>query len=187
MESEEIRDARHCWGPACINAARPHSKYCSDLCGKELAKRFGDLEFFCGLACGVAVEALWHCCRRLQHYLPERLALWSQEESIVYKNRQAILDDMKLREEVSDECLCKIRRSFDQTLCTFDGFLCCCPCCVLYAVYQEIRCKIASLAERSHELRRLIDHVHGVEADCDQEVGAKLQYDHEIGTHREKV
>lgn len=46
IEVEDVReyqheeeDARQCYGPGCIEASRPHSKYCSDQCGMKLAKR----------------------------------------------------------------------------------------------------------------------------------------------------
>lgn len=32
-------EPKQCYGPGCIEAARPHSKYCSDSCGMKLAKR----------------------------------------------------------------------------------------------------------------------------------------------------
>lgn len=46
LEYEDIREHHHhdkdelrqCYGPGCIEAARPHSKYCSDECGMKLAK-----------------------------------------------------------------------------------------------------------------------------------------------------
>ena len=45
IEVEDVREhhdeyePRQCYGPGCIEAARPHSKYCSDQCGMKLAKR----------------------------------------------------------------------------------------------------------------------------------------------------
>lgn len=44
VEVEDVREyheedeAKQCYGPGCIEAARPHSKYCSDQCGMKLAK-----------------------------------------------------------------------------------------------------------------------------------------------------
>ena len=38
LEAEE-EDARQCFGPACCEAAREGSKYCSDECGMKLATK----------------------------------------------------------------------------------------------------------------------------------------------------
>ena len=44
FEVEDIREIENdepqqCFGPGCIEPARPNSKYCSDACGLKLAKR----------------------------------------------------------------------------------------------------------------------------------------------------
>ena len=44
QENEEVGEVeedapRQCFGPGCVQQARPSSKYCSDDCGMKLAKR----------------------------------------------------------------------------------------------------------------------------------------------------
>ncbi|XP_062572423.1 CXXC-type zinc finger protein 1-like, partial [Saccostrea cucullata] len=41
VRESEIDEPKQCFGPGCIEAARPNSKYCSDDCGLKLAKRYG--------------------------------------------------------------------------------------------------------------------------------------------------
>ncbi|CAD5222828.1 unnamed protein product [Bursaphelenchus xylophilus] len=39
ISKEEEKVPRHCYGPQCESAARPGSKYCSDECGQNLARK----------------------------------------------------------------------------------------------------------------------------------------------------
>lgn len=78
MEIEDVREQHHdedepkqCYGPGCIEAARPHSKYCSDNCGMKLAKS------------------------RIYELLPPKIQQWQNSPSISEENNKRSLEKIR--------------------------------------------------------------------------------------------
>ncbi|GFR82294.1 CXXC-type zinc finger protein 1 [Elysia marginata] len=67
---------RQCYGPACVEPARPGSKYCSDECGMKLAKS------------------------RIYEILPSRIQQWQSSPCVGEENNKKVLES--LREETME-------------------------------------------------------------------------------------
>ncbi|XP_022081403.1 CXXC-type zinc finger protein 1-like [Acanthaster planci] len=64
-------DLPQCYGPGCVNAARPSSKYCSEACGLKLATN------------------------RLFEFLPQRIQQWQRSPCIAEENNKKSLEKMR--------------------------------------------------------------------------------------------
>ncbi|KAK7102665.1 CXXC-type zinc finger protein 1-like [Littorina saxatilis] len=78
QENEEVGEVeddgpRHCYGPGCVQQARPGSKYCCDECGMKLAKR------------------------RIYEILPSQIQRWQSSPCMGEENNKKTLE--KLRRE----------------------------------------------------------------------------------------